>query len=163
MIVEDKTLTLSLFMKKTKESSVVPYTKKAGFTLLEMLIVVGLIAVIAGMAIGNMDAIFGGAKESAASTYVKSSMEVPLTSYKMHMGNYPSTAEMKGFAALLSPPAKRAERWKGPYLKRKDAVEDPWGNEYQYRYPGVKNKNGYDLWSYGPDGIESADDIGNWE
>jgi general secretion pathway protein G len=39
---------------------------------------------------------------------------------------------------------------------------DPWKNPYQYRYPGTKNTDGYDVFSFGPDGVESADDIGNW-
>ena len=62
------------------------------------------------------------------------------------------------------PPAGKESRWKGPYLE--EVPLDPWKQPYQYRYPGSKNINGargYDVWSLGPDGTESADDIGNWK
>ena len=54
-----------------------------------------------------------------------------------------------------------ASTWKGHYLEQLPL--DPWGNEYQYRYPGIHNQKGYDLWSMGQDGVTSSDDIGNWE
>ena len=136
---------------------------KTGFSLIEMLIVLALIGLIAGLAIGDLGSILGGGKEKVAESFVNSSMEIPLTSYKLNLGNYPSSAEMKDFAALLTAPTKKADRWKGPYIKNKKGITDPWGNNYRYRYPGAKNPGGYDLWSIGPDETDStADDIGNW-
>jgi general secretion pathway protein G len=43
-----------------------------------------------------------------------------------------------------------------------DAIMDPWGRKMQYRNPGKHNAQGYDVFSFGPDGVESADDVGNW-
>jgi len=81
------------------------------------------------------------------------------------MGAYPSTSE--GLQALITVPAGNADRWRGPYIMVKGdqnkILLDPWGNPYQYRYPGIHNTTGYDLWSKGPDGRDgTADDIGNW-
>ena len=62
--------------------------------------------------------------------------------------------------ALLVPPSSQPQpkNWKGPYLKLKDLPTDPWGNAYQYAYPGQRNLNGYDLWSLGPDGQDGTED-----
>jgi general secretion pathway protein G len=137
-------------------------TRRSAFTLVEMLLVIALIAILAGVAIVNVDKIFGQNQESIASIFVSQSMKAPLTSYRINMGSYPSTAE--GIRALLTAPSNKAGRWKGPYLdvKGNKVPEDPWGNPYQYRYPGTRNTGGYDLYSWGSDGVESDDDVGNW-
>jgi general secretion pathway protein G len=135
---------------------------KSGFSLIEILIVIALIAVIAGLAISNIGGIFGGQQEKAAKIFVTQSLKIPLTAYKIDIGSYPSTAE--GLQALIQAPANKSGIWKKPYIE--ELPTDPWGNPYQYRFPGSKNVNGssgYDVWSLGPDGTESADDIGNWK
>ena len=78
------------------------------------------------------------------------------------MGDYPSTAE--GLAALIAAPADKADRWHGPYVENNKKLPlDPWKHDYKYAYPGTHNKDGYDLWSTGPDGVDGTpDDIGNW-
>ena len=84
-----------------------------------------------------------------------------LVVYRIDMGAYPSTDE--GLSALLNPPNQNKEKWKGPYINK--PPKDRLGNAYQYAFPGKKNINGprgYDLWSLGPDGIPSHDDITNW-
>ncbi len=131
---------------------------RAGFSLIEILVVVALVAMLVSVVVFNVDTIFGANKENIASTFVRSSMKVPLTQYQFHMGSYPSTEE--GLKALVQPPAGKEAKWKGPYVE--ELPKDPWGNDYQYRFPGTKHSRGYDLWSYGPDGVESGDDIGNW-
>ena len=83
---------------------------------------------------------------------------VALDAYELDFGRYPSTEE--GLRALINPP-QDPTRWRGPYLK--SGPKDAWGNPYIYRYPGQHNVNGYDLYSFGPDGQEGgADDIDNW-
>lgn len=131
------------------------------FTLLEIMIALAILGLLVGLAVTNVEGIFGGAQVSTAKLFVSESIKLPLTSYRIHMGDYPSTAE--GLQALITPPAHRAENWHGPYLADGKLPVDPWGEPYGYRYPGVKNKNGYDVFSKGPDKTEGTkDDIGNW-
>ncbi len=132
------------------------------FTLIEILVVLAIAGMIIGLAVSNFDKIFGGAKEDIARMFVSNSLKVPLQSYRMHMGDFPSTAE--GLQALIVAPADKAERWRGPYLEGgKSVLNDPWGNPYRYAYPGAHNKGGYDVWSVGVDKQDgTADDIGNW-
>ena len=147
-------------MKQSITSS--PPHRRSGFTLIEILIVIALIAVIATLAIGNIGKIFGGQQEKVAAIFVNQTVKLGFTAYKIDVGSYPKTEE--GIAALVKTPAGKENKWKGPYID--DLPEDPWGNAYQYHFPGSKNINGasgYDIWSLGPDGTESADDIGNWK
>lgn len=137
--------------------------RRAAFTLFEILIVVALIALLAGVAVVNADKIFGQNQEQVAKIFVKESLEVPLASYKIAMGGYPTTEE--GLQALLTAPAAGAERWRGPYIKADGGKlpVDPWGTTYSYAYPGTHNADRYDVWSAGPDRKDgTADDIGNW-
>ncbi len=88
-------------------------------------------------------------------------MKTPLVTYRLQMGAYPSTDE--GLQALLAAPTGKADRWRGPYVEGNKIPPDPWGEPYQYKCPGVHNKDGYDLWSKGPDKTDGTDDdIGNW-
>jgi general secretion pathway protein G len=136
--------------------------RPAGFTLLEILVVLAIIGLLAGLAITNVDKIFGGAQTTTVRLQVRDSMRTSLTSYRIAMGDYPSTAE--GLQALISPPSNKADRWHGPYLEPPKIPLDPWGEPLQYAYPGTKNKGGYDLWSKGPDkNSGTEDDIGNWD
>lgn len=140
----------------------IPSTQKSksirAFTLLEIIVVLALIAAIAGLVIANLDKIFGGGKESVAKIWVKQ-IDTPLMAYRIQMGNYPTTEQ--GLQALLTPPAGQEKRWKGPYIK--ELPEDPWNHPYQYRYPGTKNPSSYDVWSLGPNGVEDEEVIGNWQ
>jgi general secretion pathway protein G len=136
--------------------------RKSGFSLIEILIVIALIAVLATVAIGNLGGIFSGQQEKVASLFVKQTLDTALVPYRLDVGNYPTTEQ--SLAALMKAPAGKEAKWKGAYLK--ELPLDPWDNPYQYRFPGSKNINGargYDAWSWGPDGTESSDDIGNWK
>jgi general secretion pathway protein G len=131
------------------------------FTVLEILVVIAIAGMLIGLVVTNLTKLFGDSKVDIASMFVRSSIKVPLQQYNMHLGDYPNTAE--GLQVLLTPPANRAERWRGPYLQENKLPLDPWGEPYQYRYPGTKNKSGYDVWSKGPDRQDGTDDdIGNW-
>ena len=132
-----------------------------GFTLVEILIVIAIIATLATVAIGNLGGIFSGQQEKVASLFINQTTKLVLTSYKLDVGSYPTTEQ--GIKALVQAPSGKEGKWKGPYID--ELPEDPWGNPYQYRFPGTKNINkssGYDIWSLGQDGVESADDTGNW-
>lgn len=131
--------------------------------MMELLVVLAILGLLAGLAINNVQGIFGGAQANTAQLFVKQTMKTSLFTYRMSMSDYPSTAE--GLAALVSPPGGgKAASWRGPYIEGGKVPLDPWGEPYQYAYPGVKNKGSYDLWSKGPDKQSgTADDIGNWD
>ena len=82
----------------------------------------------------------------------------PLERFRAHTGRYPTTKE--GLQTLLVAPAGLVGRWRGPYLE--SLPRDSWNRRYWYRCPGIHNPKSYDLWSLGPDGVLSRDDIGNW-
>lgn len=133
--------------------------QRKGFSLLEILIAIALLAAIAALLITNLDSILGGGNRDVARIVVNETLDTPLTRYRINMGNYPTTEQ--GLQALLTAPSENASNWQGPYVK--SLPLDPWGKPYQYRFPGTHNPGSYDLWSFGPDGTESGDDIGNWK
>lgn len=129
------------------------------FTLVEILVVVAIIGLLAGLLLNNADKIFGSAQTAIAGSVVRDTFKTSLVRYKIDIGEYPSTAD--GLNALVTAPANAGDRWKGPYADK--IMPDPWTEPYQYRYPGTHNKGGYDLYSKGPDKTDgTADDIGNW-
>ena len=132
-----------------------------GFSLMEIIIVLALLGMLMGLVVMNSEGIFGGGQKKVAKLFVSKSIDVPLMAYRSHVGNYPSTEE--GLKALLKAPMGKSSRWQGPYIKDSEGLLDPWGTPYQYRYPGVHNRNSYDVWSMGPGGQSGdEDDIGNW-
>ncbi|SDS41883.1 type II secretion system major pseudopilin GspG [Opitutus sp. GAS368] len=136
---------------------------EGGFTLLEILVVLAIIGLLVGLVVSNTDKIFGQSQVAVARIFVRDTLKTPLTRYRMDMGDYPSTAE--GLQALVTPPSARTEAWHGPYLDAPGGrlPTDPWGEPYQYRYPGIKNPGGCDIFSKGPDKVaDTEDDIGNW-
>lgn len=153
-------LTLSPSVPSGQLSLRGPAAKKA-FTLMEILVALAILGLLVGLAVTNFGKILGDSSVSAAKLFVNESMKAPLTTYRIQVGDYPSTAE--GLAALLASPADKVDRWHGPYMDVKTLPLDPWHNAYKYAYPGTHNKDSYDLWSTGPNGIDGdADDIGNW-
>lgn len=114
-----------------------------------------------GFGVANADKLFGDNQEAITRMKVNDSFDVPLFKYRTDLGNYPTTEQ--GIKALLTQPSNARGKWKGPYINDASDIIDVWGNELKYRFPGTKNPAKYDLYSLGPDGVESSDDIGNWE
>lgn len=131
--------------------------------MMELLVVLAILGLLAGLAISNVTGIFGNAQGQTASLFVKETLKTPLFTYSLKMGGYPTTAE--GLNALITAPADKADRWgPQPYVTESKIPPDPWGEPYQYASPGTHNKSTYDLWSKGPDKISGTDDdIGNWD
>ena len=136
---------------------------KYGFTLIEIMLVVIILGVLVAMIAPNLFGRGEQARLAAARADIESNLATALDLYELDNGHYPTTDQ--GLKALNEKPSASPEpaNWDGPYLKRKKNPLDPWGKEYQYTSPGVHNKEEYDLFSYGPDGIESDDDIVNWK
>lgn len=133
----------------------------AGFTLIEMMVVVVVIGVLAAMIIPNFMGTTHDAKVSAAKGSV-AELESAVERFNIHMDRYPTTEE--GLKALLEAPAAQDKKWRGPYIKQ--LRPDPWGNPYQYRNPGTHHTSGFDIWSRGADNADGGEgeggDIGNW-
>jgi general secretion pathway protein G len=136
--------------------------RSAGFTLIEIMVVVVIIGLLAAVILPN---VFGNV-EKAQINKAKSdirAIESALTMFKLDNFKYPSTD--MGLQALVTKPADPSIRNFPPegYLKR--VSNDPWGNPYQYVFPGNRGTQ-YDIWSFGADGQEGGEgpnaDIGNW-
>lgn len=133
----------------------------AGFTLLEILVVLVILGLLAAVVAGPQ--IFrqlGAAKSEAAKLQIDR-ISGALDLYRLDIGRYPTQGE--GLQALVEEPSGVA-RWNGPYLKKKESIVDPWGRPFGYRYPGQHGE--YDLWSAGADGVEGGDgenrDLVSW-
>jgi general secretion pathway protein G len=128
-----------------------------GFTLIELMVVVIIIAALAGMVLPRLLPASDSAKRKIARGDV-ANITVAIKLYRLHNDRYPTTDE--GVDILLAP--STSKDWKEPFLDRKPI--DPWGRKYQYRYPGTRNTAGFDLWSMGPDGKDGTDDdVSNWQ
>ena len=129
---------------------------ESGYTLFEIMLVLGIIAVLVGSAIymlvGNIDV----AKEQRVNSDIEA-ISMQLRTYEMLNYRMPTTEQ--GLKALVAQPSTepRPRRWK---QLMKSVPIDPWGAEYFYRNPGKKNPSGFDVYSLGPDGKDSDDDVG---
>lgn len=128
------------------------------FSLVELMLVVIIIGILAVMVVPRLTGRTETAREGVARTDIDLTIATALKLYDLDNGGYPATEE--GLEALLAAPPG-ARNWKGPYLDVK--LEDPWGRKYLYRCPGIHQPGKYDLSSLGRDGVESSDDIVNWE
>lgn len=126
----------------------------AGFTLLEILVVVAILGLLIGLVAPAVLRQLGGARNSIARQSVERIGSV-LDLYKLDVGSYPSTEQ--GLQALSTQPNGVAN-WNGPYLKGEAAPADPWNRPYLYRDPSTRPGHEYDLCSRGadPQGGESA-------
>ncbi len=131
--------------------------RKKAFTLVELMLVVIIIGVLAAMIIPRLSGRSEEARKGVAKADIELNIATALKLYELDSGSFPTTEE--GLAALMSAPSS-ARNWKGPYLEKTPI--DPWGKEYQYKSPG-SHRTDYDLYSFGKDGIESEDDVVNWE
>ncbi|MCD6255270.1 MAG: type II secretion system major pseudopilin GspG [Deltaproteobacteria bacterium] len=130
---------------------------KKGFTLIELLIVLVIIGLLASLVGPRLFGKIKKAKIKTAEAQINL-LGSALDEYFLDVGQYPTT-EM-GLNALIERP-EGLENWDGPYLKKKVIPKDPWGKDYQYKCPGEHGD--YDLFSYGPDGQPSSDDITSWK
>lgn len=143
----------------------IPNTRRraeAGFTLVEVMVVVVIIGLLATVVMINVLPSQDRAMKEKARTDV-AVLEQAVETYRLENLAFPTSEQ--GLQALVSPPPglARADRYReGGYVRR--LPQDPWGNPYQYRYPGERGR--FDVWSFGADGQKGGEgddaDIGNW-
>jgi len=128
-----------------------------GFTLVELLLVLVILALIAGLVLPGIIGKAESAKAKAASSQI-SRISMSVESFYLDTGNTPSSLE-----ELVDEPAGLSG-WNGPYIKN-SLLKDPWGQDYQYRVPGEHGD--FDIWSYGADrkqgGEDNNADINSWD
>lgn len=134
-------------------------SQTGGFTLVELLLVLAILATLAAIVLPK----FSGRSEQAKFTAARSQISnfaLVLDAFEVDNGYYPSSSQ--GLQALMENP-RDSDEWRGPYLQQGIPL-DPWGSEYIYEYPGQSNADGYDIISVGPDGREGGDDdVTNWD
>jgi general secretion pathway protein G len=128
---------------------------RSAFTLVEIMLVVIIIGVLAGLVIPKISGMGERARNTAAQTDINGGIKTALGNYEVDNGTYPRSLQ-----DLMVQPAN-ARNWHGPYLE--NVPLDPWGFPYVYRFPGRHNPASYDLFSVGPDDKEGTpDDVVNW-
>ena len=118
--------------KTAKQRAAHPKSRDEGFTLLELLVVLGIIVLLATLVAPQVLRYLGTARTDAAKAQI-SAISTALELYALDVGVFPP--QQAGLAALLQPPGGQP-KWKGPYMKKADGLIDPWGQAYQYRFPG---------------------------
>lgn len=134
--------------------------KTRGFTLVEMMLVLGIIALLVGAGAVMFTDVLGTGKQGRAKADI-STLTTALRTYEAQSLLLPTTEQ--GLNALVERPTGRSspQSW-SPVLKK--TMLDPWKQPYHYRRPGTRDKGGFDIYSAGPDEQpETADDIGNWD
>lgn len=130
-----------------------------GFTLLELLVVLGIIVLLATLVAPQVLRYLGKARTDAARAQI-SAISTALELYALDNGGFP--AQQSGLTALIQPPAGQA-RWKGPYMKKAEGLIDPWGRAYQYKFPGKAGQP--EVFTFGrdnaPGGADEDQDITN--
>jgi general secretion pathway protein G len=132
-----------------------------GFTLVELLVVLAILGLLAGLVGPQVMKYFGSSKTKVARLQIED-IAASLDLYRLDVGRYPS--DDQGLSALVERPPG-VDHWNGPYLRKATVPNDPWGNPYRYRIPGEHDI--YDLYSLGADdavgGGDQDQDILGWE
>lgn len=132
-----------------------------GFTLIELLVVLVILGLLAGLVGPQVMRYLGESKTKTARLQIED-LSAGLDLYRLEVGRYPSTEQ--GLEALVRQPSG-VDKWNGPYLRKSELPQDPWGVPYRYQSPG--EHGAYDLYTLGADGQPGGDgenqDVASWE
>ena len=131
--------------------------RRSGFTLLEILVVVAIIALLAAYVVPNLIGVSQAQEIKITKTAVSNSgpIAMAIDTFRLDVGRYP-----KELSELTQKPddEEEAKKWNGPYIKDAKDLKDAWQREIKYECPGKVNESSYDLWSMGPNGQDGDDD-----
>ena len=134
--------------------------REQGFSLIELIVVLVILGLLAGVLGPRLWNRVGESKAQVAKLQI-AELGNALALYRFDVGRYPNNAQ--GLQALVEDPG--IPNWSGPYLAKNNVPKDTWGRDYQYRFPG--DFGDYDLWSLGSDGEEGGEgddaDVNSWE
>ena len=132
----------------------------AGFTLLELLVVLAILGLLAAIVAPQVLKYLGSSRTQTAKVQIQN-LSAAAELYRLDVGRYPTPQE--GLGSLVAAPST-AEGWNGPYIQKQAALSDPWGQPYLYRAPGTHGD--IDIYTLGSDKAEGgsgeAKDVGNW-
>ena len=152
---------MQFFLPSSRSTSLPSRSRRsAGFTLVELLVVLVILGLLAALVAPRVLSYLGSSKTKTAQLQITSFADA-LDLYRLDNQGLPTTAE--GLKALVEKPAN-ATGWNGPYLSQSRIPQDPWGKDYQYAAPGQHGE--YDLFSLGADGKPGGEDenqdVVNW-
>lgn len=133
---------------------------QAGFTLVELLVVMVILVLLASLVAPRVIGYLGSSRTKTAKVQIES-LATSLELYKLDVGRYPTSGE--GLSGLVKRPPN-TKTWNGPYLKGNVVPKDPWGFDYQYKFPGEHGE--FDILSFGADnqqgGGDENQDVTSW-
>lgn len=139
-----------------------PNGAASGFTLMELLVVMAIIALLVALIAPRLFGQVSASQVKATKAQIEF-LSRSLDSFRLDNGRYPTQQE--GLRVLVERPTG-LPNWAGPYLSKRQLPKDPWNNDFNYLHPATKGGIDYDLFSFGSDGKEGGEgeaaDIGNW-
>ncbi len=161
LIARSGTMTYAVKLLAARKRRIVRRIDSAGFTLVELLVVLAILGLIAAIAVPQTIGYLGRAKSKTAGIQIEN-LGAVLDLYRLDVGRYPNDSE--GLDALVNAPADIGN-WAGPYLKKESSLLDPWSRPYQYRFPGQNGE--FDLFTLGADGQQGGEgedrDVVSWQ
>lgn len=144
----------SLLLKAGSSSgkTTAPHARQAGYSLMEVLIAVAIIATLAALVAPRLFGQLDGSKRTAALTQIRM-LETALDTMRLDLGRYPNQEE--GLSLLVAPTAESGVNWNGPYMDG-GVPQDPWGTPYQYEAQADLSRRGR-VFSFGGDGAPGGE------
>jgi general secretion pathway protein G len=127
-------------------------SRRAGFTLIEVLLVLAILVILAALAVPNLTRIFGTSQAKAAKVQIEG-LSTAIKAYYLDVGIYPPSLD-----ALCQPPGGDNGKWRGPYVEKPQKLFDPWGKQFSYS-PQSNHGLDFDVWTEAPDGSV----VGSWD